>query len=253
MASVFRLGGKHLDQSGYDLLGLVVGSEGMLGVVTEVTVRLLRAPETARALLIAFTSSEAAGGCVADVIAAGIIPGGMEMMDRAAVAAVEDFVHAGYPLDAEAVLIIELDGPAVEVDHLVGLVETIAQKRGATQCRCSNSDEERLAFWAGRKAAFPAVGRLSPDYFCMDGTIPRKRIAPCRCAGMSELSRRHGLRVVNVFHAGDGNLHPLILYDANKPGEFSAPKNSARISCAYASSSAACSPESMASASRSAT
>jgi len=216
---VVRLGGKHLDQAAYDLLGLVIGSEGMLGVVTEVTVRLLRAPETARALLIAFESSEAAGGCVADVIGAGIIPGGMEMMDRAAIAAVEDFVQVGYPLDAEALLIIELDGPPVEVDHLVGLVEAIAQKRGATQCRISNSDAERLAFWAGRKAAFPAVGRLSPDYFCMDGTIPRKEL-PNVLAGMSELSQRHGLRVVNVFHAGDGNLHPLILYDANKPGEL---------------------------------
>ncbi|WP_026608278.1 FAD-linked oxidase C-terminal domain-containing protein [Methylocapsa acidiphila] len=214
-----RLGGRHLDQAGYDLLGLVIGSEGMLGVVTEVTVRILRAPETARALLIAFASSEAAGACVADVIAAGIIPGGMEMMDRAAVAAVEDFVHAGYPLDAEAVLIIELDGPAVEVDHLVGLVEAIARKRGATQCRSSTSDAERLAFWAGRKAAFPAVGRLAPDYFCMDGTIPRKEL-PNVLAGMSDLSQKHGLRVVNVFHAGDGNLHPLILYDANKPGEL---------------------------------
>ncbi|WOJ88179.1 FAD-linked oxidase C-terminal domain-containing protein [Methylocapsa polymorpha] len=216
---VVRLGGKHLDQAGYDLLGLVIGSEGMLGVVTEVTVRLLRAPETARALLIAFESCEAAGGCVADVIGAGIIPGGMEMMDRAAIAAVEEFVHAGYPVDAEALLIIELDGPPVEVDHLVGLVEAIARKRGATHCRISSSDAERLAFWAGRKAAFPAVGRLSPDYFCMDGTIPRKEL-PNVLAGMGELSQRHGLRVVNVFHAGDGNLHPLILYDANKPGEL---------------------------------
>lgn len=216
---LIRLGGRHLDQAGYDLLSLVIGSEGMLGVVTEVTVRLLRSPETARALLIAFNSSEAAGACVADVIAAGIIPGGMEMMDRAAIAAVEDFVHAGYPLDAEALLIIELDGPPVEVDHLVGRVEAIALARGATHCRCSQSEAERLAFWAGRKAAFPAVGRLAPDYFCMDGTIPRKEL-PNVLAGMTELSRRHGLRVVNVFHAGDGNLHPLILYDANKPDEL---------------------------------
>ncbi|SFK40094.1 FAD-linked oxidase C-terminal domain-containing protein [Methylocapsa palsarum] len=218
---IVRLGGRWLDQDGYDLLGLVVGSEGMLGVVTEVIVRILRAPETARALMIAFDSSEAAGACVADVIAAGIIPGGMEMMDRPAIAAVEDFVHAGYPREAEALLIVELDGPPVEVDHLVGLVEAIALKRGATQCRISTSNEERLLFWAGRKAAFPAVGRLSPDYLCMDGTIPRKQL-PRVLAGMRDLSEKHGLRVANVFHAGDGNLHPLILYDANKPGELQA-------------------------------
>jgi glycolate oxidase len=216
---VVRLGGKHLDQAGYDLLGLVIGSEGMLGVVTEVTVRILRAPECARALLVAFASSEAAGATVADVIAAGIIPGGREMMDRAAVAAVEDFVHAGYPRDAEALLIIELDGPEVEVDHLAARVQEIALARGATECRVSTTDAERLVFWAGRKAAFPAVGRLAPDYFCMDGTIPRREL-PRVLAGMEELSKRHGLRVVNVFHAGDGNLHPLILYDANAPGEL---------------------------------
>jgi glycolate oxidase len=216
---IIRLGGRHLDAEGYDLLGLVIGSEGMLGVVTEVTVRILRAPETARALMIAFDSSESAGACVAEIIAAGIIPGGMEMMDRLAIEAAEDFVHVGYPREAEALLIIELDGPAVEVDHLVGRVEAIALKRGATQCRISRSDAERLAFWAGRKAAFPAVGRLSPDYFCMDGTIPRKQL-PRVLGEMRELSDKHGLRVANVFHAGDGNLHPLILYDANKPGEL---------------------------------
>src|SRR5579883_1529525 len=216
---IVRLGGRHLDQAGYDLLGLVVGSEGMLGVVTEVTVRILRAPESARALLIAFDSSEAAGACVAGIIAAGIIPGGMEMMDRPAIHAAEDFVHAGYPREAEALLIIELDGPPAEVDYLVGKVEAIAKAKGATQCRISASDAERLTFWAGRKAAFPAVGRLSPDYFCMDGTIPRKEL-PAVLAGMRDLSGRHGLRVANVFHAGDGNLHPLILYDANKPGEL---------------------------------
>ncbi|PNG26571.1 FAD-linked oxidase C-terminal domain-containing protein [Methylocella silvestris] len=218
---IVRLGGAFLDAEGYDFLGLVVGSEGMLGVVTEVIVRLLRKPESARALMIAFDSSEAGGACVADVIAAGIIPGGMEMMDRPAIHAAEDFVHVGYPLDAEAMLIVELDGPPVEVDHLVGLVEAIALKRGATQCRISNSEAERLAFWAGRKAAFPAVGRLSPDYLCMDGTIPRKAL-PRVLAGITELSEKHKLRVANVFHAGDGNLHPLILYDANKPGELQA-------------------------------
>ena len=216
---VIRLGGRHLDQAGYDLLALVIGSEGMLGVVTEVTVRILRAPESARALLIAFDSSETAGACVAGIIAAGIIPGGMEMMDKPAIQAAEDFVHAGYPREAEALLIVELDGPPVEVDHLVGLVEKIALAHGATQCRISASEAERLTFWAGRKAAFPAVGRLSPDYYCMDGTIPRKELAKV-LAGMRKLSERHGLRVANVFHAGDGNLHPLILYDANAPGEL---------------------------------
>ena len=235
-----RLGGRHLDQAGYDLLALVIGSEGMLGVVTEVTVRILRAPEFARALLIAFNSSEAAGACVAGIIAAGIIPGGMEMMDKPAIQAAEDFVHAGYPREAEALLIVELDGPPVEVDHLVGLVEKIALAHGATQCRISASEAERLTFWAGRKAAFPAVGRLSPDYYCMDGTIPRKELAKV-LAGMRKLSERHGLRVANVFHAGDGNLHPLILYDANKPGRtFTRRSISARTSSASAWKSAVC-------------
>lgn len=216
---VIRLGGGHLDSGGYDLLALVVGSEGLLGVVTEVTVRILPAPETARAVLVAFDSSEAAGACVADIIAAGIIPGGMEMMDRPAINAAEDFVHAGYPREAEALLIVELDGPDVEVDHLLERVEAIARARGAFECRVSTSDAERMAFWAGRKAAFPAVGRISPDYYCMDGTIPRKEL-PTVLRRMGELSDVHGLRVANVFHAGDGNLHPLILYDANVPGEL---------------------------------
>jgi glycolate oxidase len=216
---VVRLGGRHLDSEGYDLLGIMTGSEGLLGVVTEVTVRILKKPETARALLIGFPSSEQAGQCVADIIGAGIIPGGMEMMDRPAIHAAEDFVHAGYPLDCEALLIVELDGPGSEVDHLIGAVEAIAARNGSTVCRISQSEDERLAFWAGRKAAFPAVGRISPDYYCMDGTIPRKEL-PKVLAGMRELSERYGLRVANVFHAGDGNLHPLILYDANLPGEL---------------------------------
>ena len=216
---IVRLGGKHLDAEGYDLLGVVVGSEGLLGVVTEVTVRLLRAPETARAVLVGFPSSEAAGRAVADIIAAGIIPGGMEMMDNPAINAAEDFVRAGYPRDAEALLIVELDGPEVEVSHLIERVEAIARANGALDCRVSSSDAERLAFWAGRKAAFPAVGRISPDYYCMDGTIPRKEL-PRVLARMRELSEIHGLRCANVFHAGDGNLHPLILYDANVPGEL---------------------------------
>ncbi|MCT8999850.1 FAD-linked oxidase C-terminal domain-containing protein [Chelativorans intermedius] len=216
---VIRLGGKHLDAEGYDLLGLMTGSEGLLGVVTEVTVRILRKPETARAMLIGFPSSEQAGQCVAEIIAAGIVPAGMEMMDRPAIHAAEDFVHAGYPLDVEALLIVELDGPQAEVDHLIERVGEIARRNGATTSRVSNSEEERAAFWAGRKAAFPAVGRISPDYYCMDGTIPRKEL-PRVLAGMRTLSEKYGLRVANVFHAGDGNLHPLILYDANKPGEL---------------------------------
>jgi glycolate oxidase len=216
---VLRLGGKHLDCEGYDLLGLMTGSEGLLGVVTEITVRILQKPETARAVMVGFPSSEQAGQCVADIIGAGIIPGGMEMMDRPAIRAAEDFVRVGYPLDVEALLIVELDGPPIEVDHLIGAVESIALKNGSTTCILSQSEEQRLAFWAGRKAAFPAVGRISPDYLCMDGTIPRKEL-PRVLSGMRELSEKYGLRVANVFHAGDGNLHPLILYDANIPGEL---------------------------------
>jgi glycolate oxidase len=216
---VVRIGGKHLDSGHYDLLGLIVGSEGLLGVVTEVTVRILRRPQTARALLIGFDEVEAAGKCVADVIAAGIIPAGMEMMDRPAIHAAEAFVNVGYPLDVEALLIVELDGPAVEVDYLIGRVQEIAAGNGARGMRASTSERERLAFWAGRKAAFPAVGRISADYYCMDGTIPRREL-PRVLAAMVEMSQRFGLRVANVFHAGDGNLHPLILYDANVPGEL---------------------------------
>ncbi len=216
---IMRVGGKHYDAGGYDLLGGFVGSEGMLGVVTEVTVRLLPTPPGARALLIAFSSVESAGDCVAAVIGAGIIPGGMEIMDRLAIQAAEDFVHAGYPLDAEALLIVELDGVAAEVDHLIAEVERIAGAHGATSIRASQSEEERLLFWAGRKAAFPAVGRISPDYYCMDGTIPRKQIGAV-LNRMKEMEAKYGLRCANVFHAGDGNLHPLILYDANKPGEL---------------------------------
>ncbi|MCP4315689.1 MAG: FAD-binding protein [Hyphomicrobiales bacterium] len=216
---VIRLGGRHLDSCGYDILGLMTGSEGLLGVVTEITVRILQKPETARAMLIGFPSNEEAGQCVADIIGAGIIPGGIEMMDRLSIKAAEDFVHAGYPLDVEALLIVELDGPEAEVDFLIERVGEIAGKNGATMSRVSTSEEERQTFWAGRKAAFPAVGRISPDYYCMDGTIPRKKL-PEVLAGMRDLSEKYGLAVANVFHAGDGNLHPLILYDANKPGEL---------------------------------
>jgi len=216
---ILRLGGRHLDSGGYDLLGIVTGSEGLLGVVTEVTVRILKKPQSARAALIGFNASEDGGACVARIIGAGIIPGGMEMMDRPAIAAAEEFVHAGYPLDVEALLIVELDGPRAEVDHLLERVQEIARQCHAVTCRISNSEEERLLFWAGRKAAFPAVGRISPDYYCVDGTIPRAKL-PLLLRRMQEFSAKYNLRVANVFHAGDGNLHPLILYDANKPGEL---------------------------------
>jgi glycolate oxidase len=216
---VVRIGGKHLDADGYDLLGVINGSEGLLGVVTEVTVRILRKPECARAVLVGFTSAEDAGECVSRIIGAGIIPGGMEMMDQPAIHAVEEFVHAGYPLDVDALLIVELDGPQAEVDHLIARVEAIARDSRAVSCKVSASEAERLLFWAGRKAAFPAVGRISPDYYCMDGTIPRAQL-PIVLRRIRELSLKYDLRVANVFHAGDGNLHPLILYDANKPGEL---------------------------------
>ncbi|ADH91161.1 D-lactate dehydrogenase (cytochrome) [Ancylobacter novellus DSM 506] len=216
---IIRIGGQHLDSGGLDLLGLIVGSEGLLGVVTEVTVRILKKPETARAVLMGFPSSEAAGACVAAIIAAGIIPGGMEMMDRMMIHASEAFVNVGYPLDVEALLIVELDGPEAEVNHLIERVGEIGNGLGCLTLRASTSEEERIAFWAGRKAAFPAVGRISPDYLCMDGTIPRKAL-PEVLSRMEQMSEKYGLRCGNVFHAGDGNLHPLICYDANKPGEL---------------------------------
>ncbi len=215
---IVRIGGKHLDAGGYDLLGVITGSEGLLGVVTEITVRILKKPESARAVLVGFASSEDAGECVSKIIGAGIIPGGMEMMDKPAIHAVEEFVHAGYPLDVEALLIVEVDGPQAEVDHLI---ERVAASRRLPrgELQVSTTEEQRLLFWAGRKAAFPAVGRISPDYYCMDGTIPRARL-PLVLKRTRELSEHYGLAVANVFHAGDGNLHPLILYDANKPGEL---------------------------------
>ncbi|MBC6405432.1 MAG: FAD-binding protein [Rhodospirillales bacterium] len=217
--TVLRIGGKAMDAPGYDLLGVMTGSEGLLGVVTEVTVRILPKPSTAKALLLGFPASEQAGDCVGAIIAAGIVPGGMEMMDRPAIHAAEAFVKAGYPLDVEALLIVELDGPEAEVEHLVGEVGDIAEEKGASYSRISADESERQSFWAGRKAAFPAVGRISPDYYCMDGTIPRKAL-PLVLERMREMSAKHRLEVANVFHAGDGNLHPLILYDANREGEL---------------------------------
>ena len=218
---IVRIGGKHLDAPGYDLLGVINGSEGLLGVITEVTVRILQKPETAKAVLLGFDSNEAGGGCVAAIIGAGIIPGGMEMMDTFAIQAAEEFVQAGYPLNVTSLLIVELDGPAAEVEHLIGKVEAIGRQQNAKYMKVSETEEERQRFWSGRKAAFPAVGRLSPDYLCMDGTIPRGQLSYV-LTRLGELSEKYGLRVANVFHAGDGNLHPLILFDANEPGELEA-------------------------------
>ena len=216
---ILRLGGKHLDAGDYDLMGVMTGSEGLLGVVSEVTLRILQKPAIRRALLVGFDSTESAGKAVGDVIGAGIIPAGMEMMDGLAINAAEDFANAGYPRSAAALIIVELDGPEVEVDALIDRVEVIMKDAGASSIKVSQSEEERLLFWAGRKSAFPAVGRISPDYLCMDGTIPRRRL-PDMMIRMASLSQKYGLRVANVFHAGDGNLHPLILFDANEPGEL---------------------------------
>jgi glycolate oxidase len=191
----------------------------MLGVVTEVTVRVLPRPETAVAFLLGFPTSAAAAACVARVIGSGIIPAGMEMMDKPAIDAAEAFCHPGYPADAAAILIVELDGTAAEVDELAGRIAEIATAGGATTARRSRDEDERLTFWKGRKSAFPAVGRISPDYYCMDGTIPRHRVAEV-LERTASLAAEAGLRVANVFHAGDGNLHPLILYDADRPGEL---------------------------------
>ncbi|MGB2107492.1 MAG: FAD-linked oxidase C-terminal domain-containing protein [Candidatus Puniceispirillum sp.] len=216
---ILRLGGKHLDAGDYDLMGVMTGSEGLLGVVSEVTLRILQKPAIRRALLVGFDSTESAGKAVGDVIGAGIIPAGMEMMDGLAINAAEDFANAGYPRSAAALIIVELDGPEVEVDALIDRVEVIMKDAGASSIKVSQSEEERMLFWAGRKSAFPAVGRISPDYLCMDGTIPRRRL-PDMMIRMASLSQKYGLRVANVFHAGDGNLHPLILFDANEPGEL---------------------------------
>ena len=216
---ILKIGGSHLDTDGFDILGVMTGSEGLLGVVTEVTVRILRKPASQRALLVGFESAQEGGQAVSDVIAAGIIPAGMEMMDGPAINAAEDFVGAGYPREAAALLIVELDGPEAEVDYLIDAVSEIVKTAGASSIRASTSEEERNQFWAGRKSAFPAVGRISPDYLCMDGTIPRKAL-PEMLTRMASMSQKFGLRVANVFHAGDGNLHPLILFDANQPGEL---------------------------------
>ncbi len=214
-----EIGGACFDTPGYDLLALMTGSEGMLGIVTEITVKLLPKPEKAQVVMAAFDDIQKAGNAVANVIGAGIIPAGMEMMDKLATRAVEEYVHAGYNLEAEAILLCESDGTEEEVADEIKRINEIMKKSGAVDIKTSNNETERLKFWAGRKAAFPAAGRISPDYYCMDGTIPRRNLARV-LVGIEKLSIKYGLRCMNVFHAGDGNLHPLILYDANQPGEL---------------------------------
>ncbi len=213
------LGSQALDGPGLDLLALFVGSEGLLGVIVEVTVKLLPRPERAQVLLAAYDDVEKAGAAVAAIIAAGIIPAGLEMMDNPAIRAAEAFIHAGYPEDAAAILLCELDGINEEVSEQILLVRQLLLDSGATEVRSAEDEAQRLKFWAGRKNAFPAVGRISPDYYCMDGTIPRKHLAHV-LGEIKRLSGEYRLPVANVFHAGDGNLHPLILYDANTPGEL---------------------------------
>ena len=214
-----EIGGASLDSPGYDFLALMTGSEGMLGIVTEITVKLLPIPEKAQLVMATFDDVHKAGNAVANVIGAGIIPAGMEMMDKITIHAVETFVHVGYDLDAAAILLCESDGTAEEVANEIERINEIMRKSGATKISTSHDEVERLRYWAGRKAAFPAAGRVSPDYYCMDGTIPRKHLAEV-LRGIDHLSQEYGLRCMNVFHAGDGNLHPLILYDANQPGEL---------------------------------
>ncbi|WP_374341146.1 FAD-linked oxidase C-terminal domain-containing protein [Azonexus sp.] len=216
---VFEIGSEAPDSPGYDLLALIIGSEGMLCVVTEVTVRLVPKPELAQVVMASFDDVAKAGDAVAAIIAAGIIPAGLEMMDKPATAAVEPFVKAGYDLDAEAILLCESDGTPEEVAEEIARVTAVLTASGARDLRVSQSEAERLRFWAGRKAAFPAVGRITPDYYCMDGTIPRKRLAEMLSA-IAAMEKKYGLRCANVFHAGDGNLHPLIMYDASQPGEI---------------------------------
>lgn len=216
---VMQAGGEALDAPGLDLRAILIGSEGLLGIVTEVVVKLLPRPQLARVVMASFDDVERAGNAVADIIAAGIIPAGMEMMDRKATAAVEPFVKAGYDLQAEAILLVESDGTPEEVAEEIERIEQVLRGSGATRCEVSKDEAERLRFWSGRKNAFPAAGRISADYYCMDGTIPRRNLGRMLMAIM-DMEKRYSLRCMNVFHAGDGNLHPLILFDACIPGEW---------------------------------
>jgi len=217
--TIIRLGGKNLDSEGYDLLGIVTGSEGLLGVITEITVKILKKPQAVRAVLIGFDTNDDAGNCVADIISAGIIPAGMEIMDKPLIIATDNFAKAGYPRNVEILLIVELDGTESEVNALISKVLEIANKNKASYNRASESDEERLRFWKGRKAAFTALGVISPDYICMDGSIPRKKLGIV-LNEIARLSKKYGLDVANCFHAGDGNLHPLIMFDSNNAKEL---------------------------------
>jgi glycolate oxidase len=216
---IIELGGEALDAPGLDLLAVFIGSEGMLGIVTEVTVKLVPKPASARVIMASFDDIVTGGNAVASVIAAGIIPAGLEMMDRTSVRMVEPFVKAGYDTDAAAILLCEADGTQLEVDEEIARMTAVLQSAGASAIQVSQTEAERMKFWSGRKNAFPAAGRISPDYYCMDGTIPRKKLAQV-LTGIELMEAEYGLRCANVFHAGDGNLHPLILFDANQPGEF---------------------------------
>ncbi|MCC5992618.1 MAG: FAD-binding protein [Rhodobacteraceae bacterium] len=215
--TVVELGGAHLDAAGYDLLGVVCGSEGQLGIVTEATLRILPKPEGARPVLIGFDSNEVAGACVSDIIKAGVLPVAIEFMDRPCIRACEDFAHAGYP-DCEALLIVEVEGSDAEIDEQLGLIKQIARKHDPVELRESQSEKESQKIWLGRKSAFGAMGQIN-DYICLDGTIPVSSL-PFVLRRIGEMSREYGLDVANVFHAGDGNMHPLILFDANKPGDL---------------------------------
>ena len=212
--TICNIGGKTLDQEGYDLLGLICGSEGLLGVITEVTVKILKKPQTVKAALIGFPSIEDGGSCVSEIISNGIVPAGMEIMDKALIEATDKFCKAGYPRNAEALLIVELDGTNSEVDELIKNVSEIAKKNNSSSIKLSKNEKERLTFWAGRKAAFPAMGAMAPDYYCMDGSIPRGKLAEV-LKEIKRLSKEYNLPVANAFHAGDGNLHPLIMFDSN--------------------------------------
>jgi glycolate oxidase len=213
--TICRLGGKTLDQEGYDMLGLICGSEGLLGVITEVTVKILKKPQTVKAALIGFPSHEDGGKCVSDIIASGIIPAGMEIMDKALIVATDNFSKAGYPRDVELLLIVELDGTVSEVEELINKISEISKKNNSSNIKISQNEKERLSFWIGRKAAFPACGAMAPDYYCMDGSIPRRKLAE-----INKLSIKYNLPVANCFHAGDGNLHPLIMFDGSKKEEL---------------------------------
>ena len=217
--TICRVGGKTLDQEGYDIMGLICGSEGLLGVITEVTVKILKKPQSVRAALIGFPTIEDGGNCVSDIISSGIVPAGMEIMDKALIVATDNFAKAGYPRDAEVLMIVELDGTKSEVDNLLKQVGNLAKKNNSNSLKLSKSEKERLAFWSGRKAAFPACGAMAPDYYCMDGSIPRGKLAVA-LKEIKELSKKYKLKVVNAFHAGDGNLHPIIVFDGGNKDQF---------------------------------